>query len=177
MTCMVRTFIFSLIWLYLVLFCCNSLVDHARASEGSENVTELKLDYGTAILLRFLSDVSSKEAKVGQLVNLQVDENVFKDGTLVIPKGTPARGQIINSMAKYHGGLGGQIVIANFYIILEQYQKIPLDGTYRIEGKEEKSSLVIGSCCLLGFLIKGKEAVINKGQTFKTVLARDLVIK
>lgn len=177
MICTKQIVIFPLVFLGLFLFWCDPILDYACASEELTNTRELKLDFGTPILLRFISKITSKQAKAGQMVDLEVEVPVFKDGVVAIAKGTPAKGTIIACNTKGYAGEGGNLAIANFYVVLENSQMIRLDGIYRLEGKDKPESVVIGQCCLLGYLIKGEEALVKEDQTFRAVLARDVIIK
>ena len=138
---------------------------------------EIKLKFGTPVLLRFVNKITSENFKVGQVVDLEVSANVYKDGVVVIPEGLPAKGMIISSSGKHYAGEGGNLAVGNFYLFLNNSQRINLDGILRLEGEDKKESLVIGQCCFFGYLIKGKEAFINEGQTFRAILSRDEVIR
>ena len=102
-----------------------------------------------------MTEIKSEEAKVGQLVNLEVAEDVYGDEFLAIPAGTPATGQIIRCEARHYSGIGGELAITNFYIVPRKSEKIRLDGIFRVEGKDRTESVVIGRCCFFGYLIKG----------------------
>lgn len=177
MICTKQIVIFPLIFLGLFLFWCDSIADYACASEELTNTRELKLDFGTPILLRFISKITSEQAKAGQMIDLEVEAPVYKDGVVVIAEGTPAKGNIIACNTKGYAGEGGNLVVANFYVVLENSQMIRLDGIYRLEGKDKPESVAIGQCCFFGYLIKGEEALVKEGQTFRAVLARDVIIK
>jgi hypothetical protein len=128
-------------------------------------------------MLRFLSSVTSKQATRGHLVDLEVAEDVFKDGNAIIPKGTVARGQIIRCETKDFAGTPGILSIGNFYILSEKNVKITLDGILTIEGKDSRSgSRAIGSCCFFGYLMRGGSAVVKKDQTVRAVVRKDCVI-
>jgi hypothetical protein len=167
---------FLLIVLSFFLFFHTSIPDYGCAFERTTRTTEIELNYGTPVLLRFIAPITSSNAKVGQTVDLEVDEPVFSNGTMVIAEGTPAKGQIISCKAKTYAGEGGDLVIGNFYLLLENYQRIKLDGIYRIEGTDKRESLALGQVCLFGYLMKGEEALVREGQTFRTAVAWDVII-
>jgi hypothetical protein len=148
----------------------------AFSTDNQAAVQGIKLKFGTPVLLQFVTEVSSESCKVSQVIDMEVSANVYKNGVIVIPKGLPAKGMMISGSHKNYAGEGGNLAIGNFYVIVNGSQRIDLDGIMRLEGEDRKESLVIGQCCPLGYLIRGKEACINKGQTFRTVLSKDEII-
>ncbi len=176
--------IFSVKWFFKILIILFSLPLFWTSMEGSvafsyENKTaekEFKLTFGTPVLLRFTGQVTSESYREGEVIRMEVGANVYKDGVVVIPEGLPANGVIISGGSKRYAGEGGKLTIGNFYLVLNNSQRIRLDGIIRLEGKNKKASLVLGQCCPLGYLIKGEEANIEKGQTFRAVLKRDEIL-
>ena len=63
-----------------------------------------------------------------------------------------------------------------FFVLPRTNENIRLDGVLRIGGKDKPESRVLGYCCRFGYLIKGGSALIEQGQTVRTVLSRDCVI-
>ena len=157
-------------------FVFNPLFSWVWAGEVKKQDGELFLEAGTPILLRFKVSVTSEGTRVGQMVGLEVAEDVYSNGRVVIRKGTPAEGQIIRCETRQYAGEPGVISIANFFVLPRNNEKIRLDGVLRIGGEDKPESRVLGYCCLFGYLIKGGSALIEEGQTVRTVLARDCII-
>jgi len=138
----------------------------------------LTIKFGTPVMLRFVSDVSTKTVAQGQFIDLEVDAAVHVDGIEVIPAGTPAKGFLISSKSKDYGGIGGRLAIGNFYLMLRDSNRIQLDGMYRLEGADNRTSLFFGYyCCVLGLLVKGDEAIVKEGQTVRAVVPRDVLLQ
>lgn len=161
----------SVIFFFLLI----AILSSWNTISANEQITTkgLKIKFGTPVLLRFISDVSSKTTAPGQWIDLEVAAPISVDGIEVIPEGTPAKGFTISSNPNNYGGRGGLLSIGNFYLILGGSQRIRLDGIYRLGGADKPVSLAIGYCCFLGFLIKGEDACVKKGQRFKAVLQGD----
>ena len=162
--CVCLTFVFS------------SIFGWAWAGEVNKQDGELFLPAGTPVLLRFKASVASEGTRVGQMVVLEVAEDVWRHGTVVIRKGTPAEGQVIRCQVEQYAGEPGEIVIANFFILPSTKEKIRLSGVLRLQGKDKPESRALGYCCPLGYLMRGGGALIEKGEIVRTVLARDCVI-
>jgi len=62
--------------------------------EGRPQVEEMVIPAGTLISIRFLSTLSSKSNKAGEIFNFQITENVILDNKLVIPANSEGVGEI-----------------------------------------------------------------------------------
>jgi len=62
--------------------------------EGRPQVEEIVIPAGTLISIRFLSTLSSKSNKAGEIFNFQITENVILDNKLVIPANSEGVGEI-----------------------------------------------------------------------------------
>jgi hypothetical protein len=65
--------------------------------EGRPQVEEVLIPAGTLVPVRFLSTLSSKSNKSGEIFNFQIAENVFLDNKLVIPTNSEGLGEIIEA--------------------------------------------------------------------------------
>jgi hypothetical protein len=74
----------------------------SAAADGSENGL-LVLEAGTAIELMVLREVDSDRAKPGDPVRLRVNSPVTVDGTVVVPVGAAAHGEV--TAARSSGGM------------------------------------------------------------------------
>ncbi len=66
----------------------------------------LILKKGTPVKLKILNTISSETAKIGDLVNLEVAENVKVGDTIVIPAGNQARGFVARAESRKLFGAG-----------------------------------------------------------------------
>ena len=69
------------------------------------------LHEGTPINVVTVADTSSKDAKPNDPVKFTVDEDVVIDGQVVIKKGTPAVGSVINAEKRGYFGKSGKLAI------------------------------------------------------------------
>lgn len=62
--------------------------------EGRPQVEEVVIPAEALIPIRFLSTLSSKNSKVGEIFNFQISENIFLDNKLIIPANSEGVGEI-----------------------------------------------------------------------------------
>jgi hypothetical protein len=65
--------------------------------EGRPQVEEVVIPAGTLMPIRFLSTLSSKDNKTGEIFNFQIAENIFLDNKLVVPVNSLGAGEIIEA--------------------------------------------------------------------------------
>lgn len=89
----------------------------AQASFGREEIplTEMQVSRDVLIKVVLAENVGTRNFQVGDIVDIQVAENVFVDGKLVFAKGLPGKGKV-QSVRKAKGWIGqnGKIQI-DFY--------------------------------------------------------------
>jgi hypothetical protein len=141
----------------------------------------VELREGNVIRLRLLEDLSSKTAEVGDMVTLEVSEPVMCKGKVVIESGARATGVVVESSSAKMAGKKGKL---NFTI---DYAKA-VDGTnVRLrsvsggsgEGKSRTGGLIAAAYFIspAALLFKGKEAQIEKGQSFTCYIDEDVEIE
>jgi hypothetical protein len=122
------------------------------------------------VLLEFTAEVSSKTAHKGSPVEFLLAEDVLIDGQRLIPKGTPAIGEVIHAQKSGFGGRGGELIIAARYIQHgEQRVSLrslkPLAGPYAGKNNSDAALAVsmIPYAGLVSLFITGGEIVIPAG--------------
>ena len=147
---------------FIALICSSSLY--------AQNKVVLKA--GTPINLETITQVTSKRASLGTVVDFKVMNDVRVGNTVVIPAGTIAKGQVSSVNRASALGNGGEITIALNYINAIDGAMIPVSGgTTSVIGKDKKGlAIVCGLCTLVGFLIEGKEAEIPAGTQIHPVV-------
>lgn len=123
----------------------------------------------TDVLVRLDETVSSKKAKVGNGFRLSVAQDVIMGGAIVIPRGTPAFGQIA-----YRTGKGAFGKSAKMEITIDRLElggrSVPLTGRFRQEG-EGNTGATVGAAVAAGLIaaafVTGRSAVFEAGREFR----------
>lgn len=113
-------------------------------------------------------EVNSKRLKVGQKFPLSVSRDVMIGNFVVIPRGTPADGQISYRTGKGAFGKSAKMEFDLIDIDLKG-RLIPLSGHYRIEGQGNTGATVgvVVAAGVFGALVTGHSAVVQQGAEFK----------
>ena len=158
----------SLLLLFASILHAQEIPQQPAQNTPSPAVTTLPLK--SPVLLEFTAEVSSKTAQKGSPVEFLLAEEVLINGLRLIPKGTPAIGEVIHAQKSGFGGRGGELIIAARYIQLGE-QRIslrslkPLAGPYA--GKNHSDAALAVSLVpyagLISLFITGGEIVIPAG--------------
>lgn len=139
---------------------------------GNSNIVTLKA--GTPVILELISGIQSNKAKSGQMVDFKVISDVKANGVVVIPAGSIAKGQVIDSQKNGIFGQPGELRVAIKSVTAIDGSIIPLMASeFNEEGKDKLVvSIVGGFLCLFPFLMKGGKAEMPAGtQIQATVLS------
>ena len=145
----------------------------APVQAAAAEVGVLTLNTGTPITLAVAEEVNSSTHKEGDTFKLTVLNDVKIGETLVIPRGTPAVGEITWRTGKAAFGKSGKIEFSVRYIDLGG-QHIPVTGDYRQEGEGNTVATGVGIIAvgvLAGF-ITGKRARLPTGRELMSQLAQ-----
>ena len=120
--------------------------------EGRPQVEEVVIPAGTLVPIRFLSTLSSKDNKIGEIFNFQISENIFLDNKLVIPANSEGVGEITEVKKATLLSRPGKLEI--------EFKSVSaLDGTSlslvigeKAQEKNERIAVAIGAG-ILGFII------------------------
>ena len=136
----------------------------------------ITLQEGTVVRVELLETLDSRLAKVGDLVNLRVNEDVEVDGVVVIKRGTEASGRLTQSRAAKMFGKKGTIDFSIDYAKSVTGKNIRLnttrnggDGKTYVDG-----SIANASSVGLGFgLANMRNATLEKGRVFSAYVGQD----
>lgn len=120
--------------------------------EGRPQVEEVVIPAGTLVPIRFLSTLSSKNNKAGEIFNFQISENVFLDNKLIIPANYEGVGEITKAKKATILSRPGKLEI--------EFKSVSaLDGTSlslilgeRAEEENKRLYVAVGAG-ILGFII------------------------
>ncbi len=119
---------------------------------------------GTPVRLAFDADVGSKTASVGDKIPLTLAEDIVVDGVVLVKKGTPASGMILQVDKTGVGGQPGDLTVRADSLDISG-NSVRLRGTVYLEGEAKPPNAevlipVVGSA----FIFKhGQDAEIKRG--------------
>jgi hypothetical protein len=150
-------------------------VQAVAVQAGASETGLLTLAAGTPITLAVAVEANSSTHRAGDLIQLTVLNDVRIGDTTVIPRGTPAVGEITWRTGKGAFGKSGKIEFALRHIDLGG-QHIPVSGDYRQEG--EGNTIATGVAILAvgvfaGF-VTGKRARLPVGRELMSQLVQDV---
>jgi hypothetical protein len=135
------------------------------------------LPQGTNIRLRQLSEISSQHARVGDHFDLEVAEDVMLNGVIVIPRGSPASGEVTRVRHKGMWGRSGRLE-TRLLSVRANGATIPITGTLSERG-ETGTAGVVASILVVpvaGFFVTGTSAVLPVGTGYAARTDADLPI-
>jgi hypothetical protein len=134
---------------------------------------EMVLNAGLPITLAVAEEVNSSTHKEGDLFKLTVINDVMSGGTVVIPRGTPATGEVTWRTGKGAFGKSGKLEFALRSIDLGG-NPIPVTGEYRQEGEGNTVATGVGIIAVGVFagFITGKRARLPVGRELMSQLAQ-----
>lgn len=132
---------------------------------------------GTQLSLRTLSELSSKDASVGQRFDLEVAEDVQLNGRTVIPAGSRAVGEVTAVKQKGMWGKSGKVDTRLLHVRVGD-QQIRITGQMGDKGKAGTAGVVgaIAVVPLAGFFVTGTSGNIPRGAPAVAYLESDLPV-
>ena len=126
---------------------------------------------GTDVELRFLSDVSSATATVGEKFELEVVQDVKDGDRIVIPARSKAVGTVQSAKKKGMMGKSGELNVAINYVLVNG-TRIPLRASQGAEGEGRTGSTVALTVLFgpVGLLKKGLDVTIPSGKTMNATV-------
>lgn len=152
--------------LVLISFITPSIAQH-QAPPKTENLKVLP--DGMEFTVVTVDEITSKTAAEGDPLTFKVAEDVKVDGQTVIAKGTIVKGTVAQTKKAGMMGRGGSLGIRVESATTVDNQKLKLRSTKGKEG-DDKTGTTVALVVLfgpLGFLKKGKNAVIKPGTEIK----------
>jgi hypothetical protein len=133
----------------------------------------LTLTAGTPITLAVSREVNSSTHRAGDTFPLTVLNDVRIGDTIVIPRGTPAQGEITWRTGKGAFGKSGKLEFSLRHIDLGG-QRIPISGDFRQEGEGNTIATGVGIIAVGVFagFITGKRARLPVGRELMSQLAQ-----
>jgi hypothetical protein len=145
----------------------------ASAPVAGADAGLLVLNVGTPITLAVAQEVNSSLQAAGDTFPLTVLNDIKIGDTVVIPRGTPATGEVTWRTGKGAFGKSGKLEFSLRYIDLNG-QHIPVSGDYRQEGEGNTIATGVGIIAVGVFagFITGKRARVPTGRELMSELAQ-----
>lgn len=160
--------------LVAILVIASSLSAHIHAAVSvHRSQDEIVVTEGTAINVVTVKEVTTKEAKPNDPVDFTVAEDLVINGQVIVRKGTPAIGSVINAEKGGYMGKSGKLAIQVESTTTSDGQPLKLRAAKGREGDDKTTSTMVLTMISPAFLFrKGSEAKIAPG-TVVTVYAAE----
>jgi hypothetical protein len=138
---------------------------------------------GTPIKLRSSQTISSADARVGQEIPFEVNEDITVDGIVVLPKGATAIGTVTEADHKKSMGRAGKLNISITYARLADQEKVALRAIKDSKGGGHvgamtgaivATSIVFFPAAPLFLFIHGKDITIPQGTEITAFVEGDM---
>jgi hypothetical protein len=141
-------------------------------------VTGPVLRAGTPVPMRMVEPLSSKTARQGQRIPLEVVEDVRVDGHVVIPKASRAFGEVVRVSAASSFGKAGRLSVKPMFVEVAGH-RILLDGAAAERGKKGLAPALLTAPVVgaVAAFVSGKSAVLEAGTRIDGFVRRDLVLR
>ena len=147
---------------------------------------EMKVHDGIQMELELMSNISSKDAEEGDIINFTVVNDVIINGVIIIEKGAPARARIAVAKKSGRWGKSGKLGWAMQDVMAADGSRIPLRMEKKLSGDSKGGTVTTGvivtslifwpAAPLWGFK-KGKEVSMSAGKRFEAFVHGDSVVK
>lgn len=155
----------------------SSLINTANKKEA------MTIPANTPITLKVENSISTKKAKVGDIVTLRVAYNVMSEGQVAIPAGSIAKAQISYLKKPKIFGKGGEIKMSVESIIMPNGNNIKISANEINDQGDSKAAvawvcfgvslIILWPLIFVPFLIKGKDAEINANTSVEAFTTSD----
>jgi hypothetical protein len=125
----------------------------------------------TPVRVRLVKTISSADARVGDAVELEVLDDIYVQGVLVLPKGSKASGVIAIAEPKKRFGRSGRLAFSITSVHLAD------GGQARLRGYHEESGSSNTSSSAVIPLASGKDVAILKDAEFPALIDGDVPLK
>lgn len=147
---------------------------------------EIKIPDGTQMELELVSNITSKEAQEGDIVNFTVVNPVVLNGVTVIDRGAPAKGRIAVAKKSGRWGRSGKLGWAMQDVLAVDGSRIAVRMEKKLSGDSKGGTVATGviltslvfwpAAPLWGFK-KGKEVSIPAGKRLEAFIHGDSTVK
>lgn len=133
------------------------------------------LQEGTIVRIKVNENLDSRVSKVGDMVNLEVVEDVMIGNFVAIKRGSKATGRITEAVPAKWAGQKGKLDFEIDYVKAVGDRNVKVRATNSSDGKSRMSGVIAAAAIInpLLLVIKGKDVTIPKDQIFNTYVDKD----
>jgi hypothetical protein len=160
--------------------------DGGEAQPAGPPPVEVKVHDGLPMELELMSNISSKDAQEGDIINFTVVNAVLLNGVTIIEKGAPARARVAVAKKSGRWGRSGKLGWAMQDVMAADGSRISLRMEKKVSGDSKGGTVATGvivtslifwpAAPLWGFK-KGKEVSMPAGKRFEAFVHGDSVVK
>ena len=161
--------VLALVLTLITQFTITSVGLASVTQDPSVSSIPVVLPDGTEFIVLTTDEITSKTATEGDLLTFKVAENVVVNGHVVIAKDTLVKGEVASAKKSGFFGRGGNLGIRIESTTTVDNQKTKLRSSKGKAG-DDKTGTTVALVVLfgpLGFLKKGKQAIIKPGTAIK----------
>jgi PEGA domain len=157
------------------------------SQQSSTPSEKLLVKDATPIKLKLKRGVYSQYARVGDVVEYLVDEDLVVNGKIIVPEGTIVKGKVVSAEHKRMMGRGGKIDISADSVKLFNSQSVPLRAFQKARGGGQgldmsgemlaAASLTLGVGTPFVLLKHGKDIEIRQGSSFTAYVNGDTLLE
>ncbi len=157
----------------LVFLCATAPL--ALGFQAQPGAKTLKIPDGTMLRLSLLDSLSSATNEVDEPVNFEVAEEVKVGDVVAFPRGTTARGHIVEVEPKKRLGRAGKLNFSVDYVKALDGTNVRLRASSTRKGEEKSGTVIVGTVLLspLFLIMRGKDVNIPKGTAFNAYVDGD----
>ena len=153
----------------ITLLVIASVSAHIHAQQDEIVVIE-----GTPINVAVAKEVTSKEAKPNDPVDFTVAEDLVINGQVIVRKGTPAIGSVINAEKGGYMGKSGKLAVQVESTTTSDGKPLKLRAAKGREGDDKTTSTMVLTMISPAFLFrKGSDAKITQGTVVTVYVAEE----
>jgi len=154
----------TVISLFILTFCATGFSQKKRL-----------LQEGTIVKIKMNENLDSRVSKVGDMVSMEVSEDVVVDGVVVIKKGSSATGRITVAEPAKWAGQKGKLDFEIDYVKGIKDRNIKLRASSSNNGQSRMGGVIAAAAIInpLFLLMKGKDITIAKDQIFSSYVDKD----
>ncbi len=164
----------------------SSLSRSEFGEQPTRALTKAQLPDGTPVELELVENVSSEAVQEGSPIDFSVVQPIEINGRMLIARGAPARGRVMEVKKARHWGRAGKLVWAIQDVLTVDGQRVPLRITKELEGGGSSGKVAAAVIVTAIFfwpaapvwgLKKGKPAIIPAGTRVTSFVHGDSAIE
>lgn len=158
----------------------------APAAAPQPAFVEMKIPDGTPLELELQSNITSKEAQEGDIINFTVVNAVVVGGVTIVERGAPAKARVAVAKKSGRWGRSGKLGWAMQDVLAADGTRIALRMEKKLAGDSKGGTVATGiivtslvfwpAAPLWGFK-KGKEVTMPAGKRFEAFIHGDTTVK